>query len=92
VKKSILSIMVMLGPVALDPASMANANPVNPGVLMGAVDQSSGRQQVDYRGYGRHARSQPRRSVYGYRRAARRRVTDPDLRWGQWLAWHRNWY
>jgi hypothetical protein len=29
--------------------------------------------------------------VYGYRQT-NRRVPDPDLRWGQWQAWHRNWY
>jgi hypothetical protein len=83
-----LLLFVILGSAVFGITGAATAGPAG-GSLLGAAKgqiRSSG-EYVDLRRYERRHGRRVRRHVYGYRA-----IPDPDLRWGQWRAWHRNWY
>jgi hypothetical protein len=85
--KTIL-VLAVLGSAALGLTSAATAAPVSGSLLGATIGQArSSGEYVDLRRYGRRHGSRARRRAYGYRA-----TPDPDLRWGQWWAWHRNWY
>jgi hypothetical protein len=89
-KKTILAFS-MLGSAAFGLTGAAIASPAGSSLLGVAIAQTGGAQHAVFRRCKRlHGRGACRH-VYGYR-GGNRRLPDADLRWGQWEAWHRNWY
>jgi hypothetical protein len=89
-KETILAFS-MLGSAAFGLTGAANASPAASNLLGVAIAHTGGAQHAAFRGCKRYHGRGACRHVYRYR-GSNRRSPDADLQWGQWEAWHRNWY